>query len=273
MVVVPVSSYADYRNIIKGKKLINNGFLPTEINKYITQKRLSYCQFGNRLFLLYNEMNYYQLVCESIESHDMSGSFSFELPKPVVCHIVVKKNNSSTAEIIKFLQASGYRLRCTIHEFVRESLDDLPDIPGKAVQICNKIKGSSDCQEILSLWQNNLPLYEVPYMLPEDIQLLSDKYQLIYLKDCISGRIIGARFYDVFLGTTTGHHNVVGPYYRGKGYGGVLLNAWLLQARQLGARIARVWIEDKNVVSQNNVSKVGFVKTSNLSYQYIKNVN
>ena len=270
MVVTPVSSYTDYRNIIKGKKLVNNGFLPNEINKYIAQNRLSYFQFGNRLFLLFVEVKYYQMVCENIETHDVPDSFSSGLSKPIVCHVVVKNNNSTTAEMIKFLQASGCRLRCTIHEYVRESLDDLPDIPDKAVQVCNGITGDSDCQKIVSLWQNNLPLYEVPYMLPEDIQMLADKKQLIYLKDCSAGRIIGARFYDVFLGTTTGHHNVVDPNYRGRGYGGVLLHAWLLQARQLGAKIARVWIEEKNVISQNNVSKFGFTRTPNLSYQYIK---
>ena len=272
MNAMPVSSYADYRNLVKGKKLINNGFLPNEINKYIAQKRLFHFQAENQLFLLYDEARYYQLICEGIENHKIPDFVSFELPKPVVCHIV-EKDNTLAVKMVKFLQLSGFHLRCTIHEYVRKNMDDLPVIPRKDIQICNEITGDPDCQEILALWQNNLPLYEVPYMLPEDIQTLADKKQLIYLKDTSSGRIIGARFYDVFLGTTTGHHNVVAPYYRGKGYGGVLLAVWLLQARQLGARIARVWIENKNVVSQNNVSKIGFIKTSNVSYQYIKNNN
>ena len=270
MQVLPVGSYADYRNLVKGKKLVNNGFLPEEINKYITQKRLSHFQIENQLFLLYDEVNYYQLVCEGVESHDIHGAVSFELSKPIVCHIVENNKSNLTADVAKILQKSGFHLRCTIHEYIREKLSDLPVVSSNDFVICNEIKKESDCHDIVSLWQNNLPLYEITYMLPEDVQVLADKKQVIYLRDSCTGQIAGACFYDIFLGTTTIHHIVTSPLFRGKGCAVILLSTWLEQAKRAGAKAARSWIEDTNISSQKGFFKVGFSRTANLSYQYIK---
>ncbi len=270
LIITPVNSYAEYRNIVKGKRLINNGFLPEEIDKYISQKRLSYFQTGNRLFLLYDEVKYYQLVCEGLISNGMPDSIPFVSSKPIVCHIVENKNSKPIAEVTAVLRKSGFHLRCTIHEYIHEHLADLPAVCNRDFIVCNKPEISSDCHTILSLWQKSLPLYEVTHMLPEDVQGLADKNRLVFLKESSGGRIAGACYFDVFLGTTTVHHIVTDPLFRGRGCAGILLSAWLEQAKPAGAKLARSWIEDSNISSQKSFSKIGFCKTPNLSYQFIK---
>lgn len=270
MIVTPVSSYEDYRSIVKGKKLINNGFLPNEIKNYILQKRLFFSNNGNQLFLFYDEANYYQLVCESIEKREAPFSVSLELSKPIVCHVVDNNKNNQISSIMSILRASGFLLRCTIHEYVLDDLVNVLPADNKAFILSDDIKNLSECQNILSLWQDNLPLYEITYMIPEDILDLAEKNMVICLKDYHTGQLAGACFYDIFLGTTTIHHIVIDPTFRGRGCAGILLAAWLRQAGQSGAKIARSWIEDTNSSSQKSFSKIGFVKTSNVSYQFIK---
>ena len=270
MKVTLVSSYEDYRSIIKGKKLLNNGFLPNEIKNYILQKRLFFSNKGNLLFLFYDEVNYFQLVCESVEKREPPFYISFELTKPIVCHIVDNNKNNMTEDIKNILTQSNFHLRCTIHEYVLPNLDSFSSANNKDFIITNEIKSLSECQSILSIWQENLPLYEIAYMVPEDIMNLADKRQIIGLKASDTGQLAGACFYDIFLGTTTIHHIVISPSFRGKGCAGILLGAWLKQTGQSGARIARSWIEDTNRASQKSFSKIGFVKTPNVSYQFIK---
>ena len=270
MQITLVNSYEDYRRITKGSKLINNAFLPNEIKKYIVQNRLFYFDAGNQLFLFYDEKIYYQLVCGIIESNDSVTPISFETLKPIVCHIVENNKNNLTPNIIKTLQKSDFRLRCTIHEHIRENLAELSVVSSAGFMICNEIKNNAECQNILALWQNNLPIYEVTHMLPEDVQALADKKQVLFLNDLVTGKIAGACYYDIFLGTTTIHHIVVDPFFRGKGCAGILLSAWLEQAKHSGAKVARSWIEDTNISSQKSFSKVGFNKTASVSYQYIK---
>ena len=270
MKISPVCSYAEYRNVIRDKKLVNNIFLPNEVKKYISQKRLFCFATGSQLFLLYDEVDYYQLVCGIMEGNDMGPFIDFDLSKPIVCHIVVNNKSNVNPVVIKTLQNSGFRLRCKIHEHIRESLAELPVVSGEVCMTCNEIKDSSECQNILSLWREHLPLYEVIYMLPEDIQALSDKKQVLFLKDSVTGKIAGACYYDIFLGMTTIHHIVVDSCYRGKGFAGILLSAWLEQAKLCGAKVARSWIEDTNISSQKSFAKVGFNKTENVSYQFVK---
>lgn len=270
MIVMRVNSYEEYRSIIKSKTLINNGFLPNEIKKYILQNRLFYSQDGNRIFFFYDEKKYRQLICGGFESCD-NRTIAFELLKPFVCHLVENnKNTGMIGEMQKVLQSSGFQLRCIIHEYVLDNLTCLPVSINKNFIISNEIGINSEYQIILSLWQNNLPLYEVTHMTLEDIQALAEKNQILYLKDSITGVIAGACFYDILLGSTTIHHIVVDPAFRGKGCAGILLTAWLEQAKQLGAKTARSWIEDTNLASQKSFSKVGFKRTLNLSYQYVK---
>lgn len=270
MKVSPVRSYDEYRSIVKGRKLINNGFLPNEIKNYILHQRLFFSYKENLLFLFYDEANYYQLVCESIGREGTPFSVSFELVKPVVCHIVDNNKNNQISSIMSILRASGFLLRCTIHEYVLDDLVSVSSADNKAFILSGDIKNLSECQNILSLWQENLPLYEITYMLPEDILALAGKNQAICLKDSHTGQLAGACYYDVFLGTTTIHHIVIDPTFRGRGCAGILLTAWLRQAGQSGAKTARSWIEDTNYSSQKSFSKIGFVKTSNVSYQFIK---
>lgn len=270
MKITPVRSYDEYRSIVKGKKLINNGFLPNEIKDYILRQKLFFSCQENLLFLFYDEVNYYQLVCESTGRDEVPFFGSFELPKPIVCHIVGNNKNTQISAIVNILKTGGFHLRCTIHEYLLDNLVSVPSADNQDFILSNDIKNLSDCQNILSLWQENLPLYELTYMLPEDILGLAEKNKLIYLKDSATGRLAGACFYDVFLGTTTIHHIVVDPAFRGKGCAGVLLSAWLEQAGQFGAKTARSWIEDTNCSSQKSFSKIGFVKTPNVSYQLIK---
>lgn len=270
MKITPVRSYDEYRSIVKGKKLINNGFLPNGIKNYILQKRLFFSSNENQLFLFYDELNYYQLVCERIEKREAPFSISFDLAKPIVCHIVDNIKNDQTEDIKSILTGSDFHLRCIIHEYVLSNLDSVSYANNNDFLVTNEIKSFSECQNILSLWQENLPLYEIPYMSPEDILNLSDKNQVICLKDAVTGQLAGACYYDVFLGTTTIHHIVIDPAFRGKGCAGLLLSAWLEQAGQFGAKNARSWIEDTNCSSQKSFSKIGFVKTPNVSYQLIK---
>lgn len=265
-----INSYEDYRSITKGSKFINNSFLPNEIKNYILKKRLYYFEARNQLFLFYDEKEYYQLVCGIIESNDMVTPISFESLKPIVCHIVENNKNNLIPNVIKTLQKSGFHLRCTIHEHVRENMAELPVVSSTSFMLCNEINNSAECQNILALWQNNLPVYEVTYMFPDDVKMLADKKQVLYLKDLITGKIAGACYYDIFLGTTTIHHIVVDPFFRGKGCACILLTAWLEQAKLRGAKVARSWIEDTNTSSQKSFAKVGFNKTANISYQYVK---
>ena len=268
----PVCDYTKYRNIVKNRKLINNVFFPNEIKKYISENRLLYFQIGEQLFLLYDEAEYYQLICEEKGFPDIIDFTTIGITKPIACHVIENKNNDSTAEIKNFLLRNGFRLRCTIHKYAR-NLENLPDISSTDAIVCNEITNISDCRAIIKLWQDNLPMYEVPNLQPEDIKALADQKKLVYLKDPTSGRVIGARAVDVFMGTATGHHNVVDPAFRGKGYGHVLLVRGTSLAAQLGARTATVWIEDTNTISQNNVCKAGFKRTSSVSYQYILQMN
>ena len=268
MELIPVDTYADYRSIIKGKRLINNGFLPNEIKNYIQEKRLFYFLVKNYLFFLYDEVNYYQLVCGVVDNNTICEADTFKVVKPVVCHIINNNKNSLTGVTIKFLQKNKFRLRCTIHEYVRENLDKLPVFYNDDFIAYNKIN-NLECQDILSLWQQNLPFYEVSYMLPADVQKLAEKNQVICLKDSHSGRIAGACYYDVFMGTTTIHHIVTDPAYRDKGCAAILLTKWMEEAKQAGAKTARSWIEDTNTASKRSFLKVGFVMSTNLSYQYI----
>lgn len=270
MKITPVRSYDEYRSIVKGKKLINNGFLPNEIKNYILQKRLFFSNKENQLILFYDEVNYYQLVCESIKKREAPVPIYFELAKPIVCHIVDNNKNDQTEDIQNILTGSDFHLRCIIHEYVLSNLDSVSYANNNDFLVTNEIKSLSECQNILSIWKNNLPLYEITYMLPEDVLVLADKNQVICLKDSHTEQLAGACYYDVFLGTTTIHHIVIDPAFRGKGCAGLLLSAWLKHAGQLGAKTARSWIEATNYSSQKSFSKMGFVKTPNVSYQLIK---
>lgn len=270
MKFMSVSSYSEYRNIIKGRKLFNNSFLPNDIKKYILQNRLFFGFSGNLLLLLYDEVKYFQLVCEGIDDKDSTDYIDSSFSKPAVCHIVDNNKNSLVTNFLKILPQSGFKLRCAIHEYVRDSLVDLSVIDSTGFIIQNNIENLSECHDILTLWQNNLPIYEVTYMTPRDIQMLADKNQLIILKDHSTGRLAGACYYDIFLGTTTIHHIVIDPFFRGKGCAGIILTAWIEQAKQCGAKVAKSWIEDTNISSQKCFAKVGFKKTSNISYQFIK---
>lgn len=53
MEVIPVNTYEEYRNIIKGKKLINNSFLPNDIKKINYRKDFFICKLkkGNFYFM------------------------------------------------------------------------------------------------------------------------------------------------------------------------------------------------------------------------------
>lgn len=272
MEILPVSDYAEYRNIVKNRKLTNNVFFPNDIKKYISENRLFYFRNGKLLFLLFDEADYYQLVCEEKGFPDRIDFTAVATTKPIACHIIENQKNGATAEIRNFLLKSGFRLRCTIHKFAR-SLKNLPVISSTDAIICTEITDMADCRAIIKLWQDNLPVYEVPNWQPEEVKTLADQKKLVFLKDSSSGRVIGARAVDVFMGTATGHHNVVDPAYRGKGYGHVLLVGGMQLAAQRGARSAMSWIEDTNIISQNNVMKAGFEKTSHASYQYVLSIN
>ncbi len=268
--VKKVTSFSHYRDLLKGKLLINNVFTPLQTQKYIKKQRLFSDITDDIVWFIYDEETYYQLVL--VKAKDSQYAFSESLKifignKPTVTFIVEEKQ--SYTELKNFLQNSGLQYRCLSNEYNLTDFDNEKCNSNNDI-VMTKINDEGDYYKIIQLWENCLPLIEVPKMSVDDLKEIEEKNQLFFIKN-ENDEVIAAAYHDMFMGTSTIHHICVSSNCRGQGLAGILLKEWIKKLRELNAKKARSWIEEKNISSQKSFMKLGFEKTNAVSHQYVLN--
>ena len=266
---IRIDSLDEYKKVIMGKRLYNNGYSMAETQKYIAEGRLYKICCEAAFVLAYDEKRYMQLVIPIIDDVDnLKAIVHSFLETPLVCY-VIKDGKKTADEFETLLKRIGFSCHKTIREYALPDITIRTKVASKEYIKYNVIR-SSDYQEIVDLWRDNLPYLEIPYISFEDIRQGEQQKQLLFIKD-EHDSVVAACGYDKFLGKSTIHHIVVSEEQRGKGYAVDLLNAWLNMADENGIKKARSWIESENTASQRSFEKVGFCMTGTMSYQYIFN--
>ena len=265
-----IGSFEEYILLTKGIRFINNGYQFDQVKDYIQRGCLFFDETSSRRIFIFREAKFSQVIISRL----LADKADILIPKcfqeqhtPMVCYLV---NDNSNKEL---LEIWGFESICSSDKYVlvledlssQLELDDLPD----PLQFHMQTKTQEEVDQIRVLWEDNLPVVEVPILSNEEFKQLEVNEQLLYIKNEETNQIVAACYYDSLLGNSTIHHIVVHKDYRKQHLASYLLSVWIKNLRQRKFKKAVCWIEEENKGSRITFEKFGFTKSNVKSYQYI----
>lgn len=263
-----IDTYDKYRQLSAGKRILNNGFTPQEIQKYIARGGL----YANDLPLfLYDEGAYYQLCLASADAGDLAKALEWA-DKPVICYVRQDGKNALQSQgLCTALEQTGFeplQLFCEVERLVPDEIETA--LCDSATVRCKQTWTEDDFLQVLTLWRKGIPNYELPLLAECDVADYANNGRLLALEDVETGALVAASCFDNLLGRSLEHHIVVNETYRGCGYATLMIQMWMAAAKTMGARKAWAWIAQTNLASMKLHEKAGFTKTAVQMRQYIK---
>lgn len=266
--LILLNSIEEYRHVISGKKLWNNGFTLVEIKKYISEGRLFYACNAGSCVLLYDEKRYFQLVVMDGISAEELREICGIISGNIVCFINDKAQMAS--RLRELLEEAEFI--CTERILEYELRDFSCRKASKTgMHIVKNVGNEAEYMQIQTLWQSNLPYMQIPHITIDDIKMWERSERLLVLKTA-ENALIGASCFDTLLDRSTIHHIVVDHEYRGCGLMQELLTEWINAIDACGIKKARAWVAESNMSSRIGFEKAGFKMTSTVSYQFEKNM-
>lgn len=273
-----IDSFEEYAQLTKGIRFENNGFTIEQIKTHIQDNRMWHKRIHSRQVFLLDEKAFMQLIISKpmlVEGSSPKESSLFpEISIPIVCYLVNEQSGKNQ------LEEWGFRCECrsdkyglSLEEFVNSelSLEVLKqEVRLDTFNICFQTKNQEEFQQIMLMWEDYLPIVEVPIMNYEEFKKLEKNEQIILIKDKNKDLIVAACYYDTFFKTSTIHHVVVYEPYRKQQLASALIRVWLKKLVEKEVKKAVAWIEEDNGGSQKTFEKYGFEKSSIQSYQYIR---
>lgn len=266
-----ICSLEEYGLLTKGIRFKNNGFRLEQVKEYIQRGCLYYDETSSRRMLIYVEHKYSQLVISKPlsdkEDTIIPKIFREDQSKPIVCYLVGDFSDKNLLENwgFEYICASEKYTLEIVNVSIQLELNQLSD----PLQLYYQTNSWDEIEQIKRLWEDNLPVVEVPILSDEEFRQLEDKEQLLYMKDEVTNQIVAACYYDLFMGTSTIHHIVVHKEYRNRHIASHLLIVWLNKLKQMKVRKAVSWIEEENHASRVTFEKLGFDKSDTESLQFI----
>lgn len=263
-----IDTYDQYRQLSAGKRILNNGFTPQEIQKYIARGGLYASEFP---VFLYDEVAYYQMCLASVDVVDLTKILEWA-EKPVICYVRQDgKNAAQSQDLCSALEQTGFEPLQLFYEVERLLPDEVEAVALDTSAVRFKQTWClADYARVLALWRKGIPNYELPFMTANDVFDYAKNGRLLALEDVQTGELIAVNCFDNLLGRSLEHHIVVDENYRGCGYASTIIKEWMAAAKAMGARKAWAWIAETNLASLKLHEKAGFSKTAVQMRQYIK---
>lgn len=266
---IQLHTMAEYRQFLMGHKVLNNFFTPQDIQKYMARDALFGVNPASPV-LLYDEKTYYQMCFSSIASKNLYEILT-TIDKPIISYIRNDtKQENGIAPLVRCLTESGFFKLQTFHKYdlkIEAFISKPEDLADYGLQKKN-CWSEKDYTCILELWNDGIPIYELPFLTTADLEAYVGTGKMIALEEISSGKIVAAACFETILGRSIIRHVVVDKLYRGCGYGSLILRQTLLEVQKCSSK-AWAWVADTNIASRKTFEKSGFYITPVKLYQYI----
>ena len=254
------------------QSIYSNIFLmPYEIEKFISDKNFYCHRISNVLLFLRETRDFYYLYFYLPLNEEIVPDLNFYLPhmsKTIITDLVYQEkiSNSPPETVQIILKENGFQFhKKYIQMFL--SLKNNKEFLQYSIENGGfQFAKLNDYNSIQNLWDQNLNHYSTALPTHEELLrlVLEQKILAIYINEKICALMV------LEIKGKTGYisHVVVDPEYRRKGYAYSLI----IKTIKNNPSIAKytLWVEETNIAAFGLYTRLGFLKSSKNSIQFIK---